>query len=140
MLGEEFLYIVPRVSCAEIARGFNEVSAHKRGEQGLNLIPVVLDESPPLIASGGKILSGVERTRIATPSSARAAHLKSPTRKASRCVDIFGVVVNLTVCLPSMGRGVSEAIGLLEMAVSPISTTSVTSKVALSAGSSKHRK
>jgi hypothetical protein len=53
-------------------------------------------------------------------------------------VDILGVVRNLRVCLPAPGPGVSvEKMGLLEMAVSPLSMTSETSKVALKAGSSK---
>jgi hypothetical protein len=64
-------------------------------------------------------------------------HLKSPTRNATRYVDIFGVVANATVCLPATGPGVSDTIFVFEIAVSPASTTSETSNVAFSAGSSK---
>jgi hypothetical protein len=39
-------------------------------------------------------------------------------------VDILGVVANLSVCLPAAGPGVSLSMGLLEMAVSPLSMTS----------------
>ena len=58
-------------------------------------------------------------------------HSKSPTAMATRYVDIFGVVANLIVCFPSPGPGVSEAMTLLEIAVSPLFAISVMSNVAL---------
>ena len=46
----------------------------------------------------------------------RELHSKSPTASATRYVDIFGVVSNLTVCLPAAGPGVSETTAPFEMA------------------------
>jgi hypothetical protein len=51
-------------------------------------------------------------------------------------VDIFGVVSNLTVCLPAAGPGVSETTAPFEMAWSFASMIAVMAKVALNAGSS----
>jgi len=55
-------------------------------------------------------------------------------------VDILGVVPKTTVCLPGLDPGVSVAMALLEMAVSPSSIVNKMSKVALKAGSSKQGK
>src|SRR6516165_3252624 len=85
-------------------------------------------------------LSGVAQTRIATRSCSPELHWKSPTRNATRYVDIFGVVENLRVCFPAPGPGVSDSIGLLEIPVSAASTTREMSYVALKAGSSKEGK
>jgi len=54
-------------------------------------------------------------------------------------VDIFGVRAKIWVCLPAPA-GESESMLVFEMTVSPASTVSETSKVALSAGSSKQGK
>src|SRR6478752_4145986 len=82
-------------------------------------------------------LSGVEHARIGTPSALPVVHLKSPTRNATRYVDIFGVVANFTVCLPATGPGVSDTTCVFEIALSPASITIVMSYVAFNAGSSK---
>ncbi len=55
-------------------------------------------------------------------------------------MDILGVVPKTTVCLPAPGPGVSDAMALFEMAVSPASIVSEMSNVALMAGSSKQGK
>ena len=61
-------------------------------------------------------LSGVEQIRTGIPSALPALHSKSPTASATRYVDIFGVVSNLTVCLPAAGPGVSETTAPFEIA------------------------
>ena len=63
---------------------------------------------------------------------------KSPTAIATRYVDIFGDVANVSVCRSGAGPGVSDSRPPFEMAVSPRSMVSRTAKVALNAGSSKH--
>jgi hypothetical protein len=63
-------------------------------------------------------------------------HSKSPTASATRYVDIFGVVSNLTVCFPGSGPGVSAVTAPFEIARSAASMIAVTAKVALKAGSS----
>ena len=83
-------------------------------------------------------LSGVAQMRIGMLSAAPSRHLKSPTVIATRYDDIFGVVENFIVCCVIAGPGVSDSTLPFEMAVSPRSIVSVTAKVALNAGSSKH--
>src|SRR5260370_1439162 len=73
-------------------------------------------------------------------SAEPSTHWKSPTAIATRYVDIFAVSENFNVCFPVAGPGVSDTMRPLEMAVSPLSTTSVMSNVALKAGSSKDGK
>src|SRR5205807_8136940 len=83
-------------------------------------------------------LSGVAQIRMGTPSCDPSRHAKSPTAIATRYVDIFGVVENFNVWLEGDGPGVSEMTLPFEIAMSPRLTMSVTAKVALNAGSSKH--
>ena len=73
---------------------------------------------------------------MGVPSLDPLMHLKSPTRNASRYVDMRGVVAKLTACL-SAPAGLSATTFVFEIAVSPLSTIKVVSKVALYAGSSK---
>ena len=70
------------------------------------------------------------------PSTVADEHSKSPTASATRYVDIFGVVSNVTVCLPAAGPGVSETAAPFEIAWSPASMVAVSENVALRAGSS----
>ena len=81
--------------------------------------------------------SGVAQARIGTPSLDPSMHLKSPTRNASRYVDIFGVRANVTVCSPTAGPAVSAITFVFEITMSCFGATIVTSNVALKAGSSK---
>ncbi len=74
--------------------------------------------------------------RIGIPSALRDEHSKSPTASASRYVDIFGVVSNVTVCFPGFGLGVSDTIAPFEIAWSPVSIVALSANVALNAGSS----
>src|SRR6516165_10344054 len=85
-------------------------------------------------------LSGVAQMRIGILSAAPSTHLKSPTVIATRYEDIFGDVENFMVCCVVAGPGVSESALPLEIAMSPRSMVSVTAKVALNEGSSKHGK
>src|SRR5579864_7481750 len=80
---------------------------------------------------------GTVQTRIGIPSAAPDLHTKSPTIMAIRYVDIFGEGENVSVCFPSPGPGVSETILPFEIAVSPLSITSLMLYTALYAGSSK---
>src|ERR1700744_405485 len=80
--------------------------------------------------------SGVAYARIGTPSLEPSTHLKSPTRNATRYVDIFGVRANCTVCSPIAGPAVSEITFVFEITMSSFGATMLTSNVALYAGSS----
>src|SRR3990170_8495018 len=81
-------------------------------------------------------LSGVEQMRIGIPSALLEEHSKSPTASASKYVDIFGVVSNVTVCLPGVELGVSDTTAPFEMAWSPVSIVALSANAALKAGSS----
>ena len=81
-------------------------------------------------------LSGVAQMRIGMLSAEVSRHWKSPTAIATRYVDIFAVVENVSVCRPAPGPGVSNTTRPFEIAVSPRSIVTVTANVALSAGSS----
>ena len=63
----------------------------------------------------------VAHARIGVPSASPETHLKSPTKNATRYVDIFGVVANATVCNPAPA-GLSAIMFVFEMTVSPAST------------------
>jgi hypothetical protein len=50
------------------------------------------------------------------PSFGPDRHSKSPTTKATRQVDIVGLVSNFAVCLPEAGRRVSDTAAPFEIA------------------------
>ena len=50
MGGEEVLYFVALVDAAEGASGCNDANAGVGGELGVNLVPVLLDVGPGLVA------------------------------------------------------------------------------------------
>src|SRR4051812_2891110 len=74
---------------------------------------------------------------MGTPSAPPLTHAQSPTASATRYVDNFGDVENVSVCSPAPGPGVSETILPLEMAVSPTSMVAEIENVAFISGSSK---
>src|SRR4051812_3030641 len=71
------------------------------------------------------------------PSAPPLTHAQSPTASATRYVDIFGDLENVSVCLPAPGPGLSSTMRPLEMAVSAASIVAVMENVAFNAGSSK---
>jgi hypothetical protein len=58
---------------------------------------------------------------MGTPSDFPSVHLKSPTRNATRYVDIFGVVAKRSVVCRQQGREVRDDV-CAEMAVSAVPT------------------
>src|SRR5882672_162813 len=82
-------------------------------------------------------LPSVPQTRIGTPSAEPSRHDHLPTAIATRYVDIFGVVENLTMWREPSAVGVSEITVPFEIAESARSIVSEMSNVALNDGSSK---
>mmetsp|Transcript_7850 Transcript_7850/g.12366 ORF Transcript_7850/g.12366 Transcript_7850/m.12366 type:complete len:289 (-) Transcript_7850:637-1503(-) len=84
--------------------------------------------------------TGVQQRTVTPSGVVSSMWSNSPTQKASRYVDITGVVSNVTVFLPSAASFTTAFSGMLLSATRSSGTVSVIPNVALSAGSSQHGK